>query len=161
MCTSAEQENAQISNILNRLDEEKEAFSLRQIIEDEQTRKCLFDTQDDGVLLTNIQVIIPDEAAAKAITELLSTSSLKKDSSKEMQTKLKNFHFDCCVSHGLVDIVETQQKSNLDFVHALPPHEQPNPFKLKVIYIYQLRNFLLCLHSFKPRQRQVDAVMKE
>jgi hypothetical protein len=24
-----------------------------------------------------------------------------------------------------------------------------------------LRNFLLCLHSFKPRQRQVDAVMKE
>ena len=91
--------------------------------------------------------------------ESLTTSDLKKFSTKEIQAKLRDFHCQRCIKHGLVLLAEQQQRLAVELVEKLPPQENPNPSRLKVIFLYCLENRIVCLHSYKAKQRLLDAEM--
>ena len=118
-----------------------------------------FQNQLKGDLLTNIVVAKIEDTECKMLLESLTISDLKKFSTKEIQQRLRDFHFQCCIKHGLALLAEQQQKLAVELVEKLPPQENPNPSRLKVIFLYCSENHLVCLRSYKSKQRLLDAEM--
>jgi len=152
-------DNEHTTSLIQSIINDSQNFSLIRIYEEEQQRRNLFQNQLKGDLLTNIVITRIEDTECKKLLESLTISDLKKFSTKEIQARLRDFHFQCCIKHGLVLLAEQQQRLAVELVEKLPLQENPNPSRLKVIFIYLLENRIVCLHSYKSKQRLLDAEM--
>jgi hypothetical protein len=153
------EDNEHTTHLIQSIINDPQNFSLIRIYEEEQKRRNLYQNQPKGDLLTNIVITKVEDTECKQLLESLTISDLKKFSTKEIQQRLRDFHFQCCIKHGLVLLAEQQQRLAVELVEKLPPQENPNPNRLKIIFIYCLEDRIVCLHSYKSKQRLIDAEM--
>jgi hypothetical protein len=134
ICPLQLDDNEHTTNLIQSITNDPQGFSLTRIYEEDQQRRNLFQNQIKGDLLTNIVITRIEDTECKGLLESLTISDLKKLSTKEIHARLREFHFQCCIKHGLVLLVEQQQRIAIELVEKLPPHENPNPSRLKVIF---------------------------